>query len=140
MARAISQEPRHPKAPAPGPFPGDRNLSGQNRPTVRNLLTARPQRPEFVRSPATSWPRLRGMGLDHIPRDHQPLDLARPFVDRLDAAVAQIPFDRELVDVAIATMDLHRLIAGPVGHLAGEELGHRGLAGERRAGFLEERR
>src|SRR5260370_34344970 len=50
MARAISQEPRHAKAPATEQFPGDRNLSGQNRPGARNLLTARPQRPDDFRA------------------------------------------------------------------------------------------
>src|SRR5512135_1698708 len=40
--------------------------------------------------------------------DHDPLDLARSFVDFGDARVAEVPLDGELLRVAVAAVDLER--------------------------------
>src|SRR5438876_7592857 len=59
--------------------------------------------------------------------DDQPLDVARAFVDLADANVAIDALDREVGDVTVAAVNLDRSRAHALGHLGGEELGHRGF-------------
>src|SRR5665647_2090661 len=59
--------------------------------------------------------------------DHQPLDLARAFVDLRDLRVAEVPLDRVLGHVAIAAEDLDRLARSLVRDVGCEQLRHRGL-------------
>src|SRR6185436_17193863 len=61
-------------------------------------------------------------------RDHQPLHLAGAFIDGGDADVAVEARDLVLVGEAVAAVDLEALPAGPVGGLAGVQLGLRGEA------------
>src|SRR5262245_30101483 len=56
------------------------------------------------------------------PGDHEPLDLARAFVDLRDLRVAVVALDREFLRVAVAAQDLDRLGRLPSSHLGGEEL------------------
>src|SRR5690606_13800406 len=59
-------------------------------------------------------------------RDHDALDLARPLVDLRDPRVPIIAFDVVLLRVAVAAVDLDRLVGDPMAHLGGVELGHGG--------------
>src|SRR5687767_9095280 len=51
-------------------------------------------------------------------RNDDALNLARAFVDLGDAGIAIVTLDRELRRVAVATVDLHRLVRDARGHLA----------------------
>src|SRR5260221_9005054 len=81
------------------------------------------------------------LDLDPVPeqaaRDHQPLDLAGAFVDLHHPGVAVVALDRVLLHVAVAAVDLNRLVGDPGRRLAGVELGHRRLARERTPAVLE---
>src|SRR5262249_60692713 len=59
--------------------------------------------------------------------DDQLLDLARPFVQRRDAGVAQVLADGILVDVAVTPVHLHRGVRGAHRRLAGVVLRDRRL-------------
>src|SRR4029079_7313064 len=81
-------------------------------------------------SPATARPLMRGVTvarqrvdaatggsacrLQQLPGDDQALDLTGPLVDGLHARIAHVPLHRELVDVAVAAVELHSLVRGPV--------------------------
>src|SRR5262249_10247863 len=60
--------------------------------------------------------------LEDLPRDDQPVDLARALVDLGDPRVAKVALDRVLLGVAVAAVDLERLGRDALGHLGGEEL------------------
>src|SRR5688572_14819641 len=62
--------------------------------------------------------------------DHHLLDLACPFVDLEDARVAEVALNVVLLGVAIAAVDLERLVGDPLRHLGGEELGLSRFEGE----------
>src|SRR6266852_4166945 len=49
----------------------------------------------------------RALLLQHLARDHQPLDLVRSFVDLRDLRVPHHPLERILRDVPVTTEDLH---------------------------------
>src|SRR5689334_2400516 len=59
-----------------------------------------------------------------LPRDHDPLDLARPLVDLGDLRLAEEALDRVLLHVAVAAEDLHRLVGDVHRRLAREQLAH----------------
>src|ERR1700756_1669948 len=61
----------------------------------------------------------------HLAGDHEPLDLLRPLVDLRDLRVAHEAFDRVLLDVAVATEDLHRIRRDGHRDVAALELRHR---------------
>ena len=63
--------------------------------------------------------------------DHRPLNLARALVDASHANVAHVPLDREIAHEAVTAVHLQRAIANPIRRFGCEELGNRGLAGER---------
>ena len=69
-------------------------------------------------------------------RDHQPLDFRSAFVNLRDLGVAEKPLDLELLGVAVAAMNLHRLGRGLHRGLSGEQLRHRGFLGARLAASL----
>jgi hypothetical protein len=75
--------------------------------------------------------------LQQAARDHEALDLARPLVDLHHARVAVEALDGVLLHVAVAAMDLDRLVRHPGRGLAGVELRHRRLARVGLAGVLE---
>src|SRR5919106_2934480 len=75
--------------------------------------------------------------LQDLPRDHDPLDLARALVDLGDLRVAVVPLDRELLRVAVAAEDLDRLGGLTAGHLRREELRLRTGLGMRLAALLQ---
>src|SRR5262249_14834927 len=78
--------------------------------------------------------------LEQRARDHEALDLGGALVDLHDARIAVEAFDRVFLHVAVAAVDLDRLVGDPVRGLAGVELGHRRLARERTSAILEPRR
>src|SRR5258707_2166609 len=60
-------------------------------------------------------------------RDHEPLDLAGAFEERVYLRVAVPLLDREVPDVAVAAADLDRLLGDLDRHLTGLQLRHRTL-------------
>ena len=64
----------------------------------------------------------------------------RAFVDLAHAHVAVDALDREVADVAVAAEHLDRGAADALGHLAGEQLGHRRFLQARLAGVRSARR
>src|SRR5712672_1117641 len=64
-----------------------------------------------------AWLRESALAGQRAP-DEQLLDLTRAFVQRRDARVAEVFLHRELVDVAVAAVYLHRGVRGSHGHLA----------------------
>src|SRR2546421_4709951 len=64
-----------------------------------------------------AWLRERALAGQRAP-DQQLLDLARAFVQRRDARVAEVLLHRELVDVAVAAVYLYRGIRRAYGHFA----------------------
>src|SRR5256885_12416051 len=71
-----------------------------------------------------------------LARDDRQLDLRRPLGDRHEPRVPPEALDGELRDVPVAAEHLHRLPRDALGHLRGEELGHRRLA--HRVALVEE--
>src|SRR5690242_15417009 len=69
--------------------------------------------------------------LEQRARDDEALDFARAFVDLHDARVAVIALDRILLHVAVAAVDLDRLVRDPGRGLGRVQLGHRRRAAER---------
>src|SRR5512143_3646676 len=59
--------------------------------------------------------------------DEEPQDLGSPFADGEKPRVPPMPVHVESIRVAVAAMDLDRVIAHPKGRLGGEELGLRDL-------------
>src|ERR1700681_4453254 len=71
--------------------------------------------------------------------DDEPLDFTRPLADRAESHVAIELLDGEVLDEAVPSVDLDRLLRRPHGHFGGVELG---LGGETRhllAGVLRRR-
>src|ERR1043166_3757294 len=85
----------------------------------------------------------RGSDLHTVPEqaacDHQALDLRRALVDLHDARVAVVAFDRVLLHVTVATMDLNGLVRHVGRGLGGVELGDAGGADEILPRVLEPR-
>src|SRR4051812_11345104 len=77
-----------------------------------------------------------GSGLEHLVGDHHLLDLAGALVDLGDGGVAEVALDVVLLGVAVAAMDLQRLVGDALRHLGGEELGLRRLEGVALAAVL----
>src|ERR1700688_2864022 len=71
-------------------------------------------------------PRRSGL-VEHPVGDHHLLDLAGALVDLGDTGVAEVALDVVLARVAVAAVDLQRLVGDPLRHLGREELGLRGL-------------
>src|SRR5690606_15001543 len=116
----------------------------QNRGTIGREQDARCPEKAAGKAPVPEMNFLRvirpdsvGKRAEGLPRDHQALDFAGALVDLLDPRVPVVPLDRELVDVAVAAVDLDRAITDALRGLAGEELGHGGLAGEGALGLLQ---
>src|ERR1051325_648022 len=85
----------------------------------------------------------RGSDLHTVPEqaacDHQALDLRRALVDLHDARGAVVAFDRVLLHVTVATMDLNGLVRHVGRGLGGVELGDAGGADEILPRVLEPR-
>ena len=71
--------------------------------------------------------------------DHEPLDLVGSLADREDLRVPVEPADRVLLDVAVAAVDLHRLVGGPQRDETRLELRLGRREGERTARVLQPR-
>src|SRR5262245_23064782 len=69
--------------------------------------------------------------LEQMPRNHDPLDLARSLSDLADLRVAHHALDRKVPGVAVTTVELHRGDGRAHGQLGAEELGHRRFLRER---------
>src|SRR5258706_11383456 len=67
----------------------------------------------------------RGSSRGERAADDQPLDVARTLVDLAAAQVEIDALDGEVGDVTVAAVNLDRSRAHALGHLGGEELGHR---------------
>ena len=78
-----------------------------------------------IRGGGTSGP--RPLPPQQTRRDHHPLHLARPLIDRGDAHVAVEAGDLAAVVEAVAAVDLEAFLAGAVGGFGGVDLG---LGGE----------
>src|SRR5690348_7265249 len=89
-----------------------------------SVLTGVPGRPDHASLD-------RDAILEKTARDDEALDLARAFVDLHDARVAVVALDRVFLHVAVAAVDLDRLVRDPRRGLGGVQLGHRRLAPER---------
>src|SRR3990172_1579873 len=74
-----------------------------------------------------------------LPRDHEPLDLARSLADLRELRVPEHPLDRVVRDVAVPAVNLDRLVRYEGGHLARVQLRHGGLLLEREATVLAPR-
>src|SRR5215213_317021 len=62
----------------------------------------------------------------HLPGDHEPLDLVRALVDLRDLRVPHHALDRVLLDVPVAAQDLDGLGRDPHGRVRAEQLRHGG--------------
>lgn len=62
--------------------------------------------------------------VEHFARDHNPLDLGRPFVYLRYPGVAIIPFGRHVRHVTHATQNLYALVRIERGRLGRGQLGH----------------
>ena len=72
---------------------------------------------------AAGWqpaPRFSSIGLQQLPRDHQPLDFAGAFADGAQLGVAKEFLHRIVLDEAVAAVDLHGFIGDAHGGLGGE--------------------
>ena len=70
------------------------------------------------------WQRHRD---EQLPRDDQPLDLARAFADRGQLDVAEVLLGRIVLHEAVAAVDLHAVVGDLHGDLARIQLRHRRL-------------
>ena len=81
----------------------------------------------------------RGGSAAELAGDHHLLDLVGALADREDLGVAVEAADRVLLDVAVAAVDLDRLLGRPDREAAGDQLRLGGGQGERLAGVLLQR-
>src|ERR1700730_11021851 len=81
----------------------------------------------FYPRSAASTGCIAGSVLGDVAGDDEALDVAGALVDLAHPDVAVDALDREIGDIAVAAMDLDRVRGDALGHLGGEELGHRGL-------------
>src|SRR5215475_5954471 len=89
----------------------------------------RPAPPADSSVPSTSKRTTVGRKLQpQLARDDRELDLRGSLRDGHQPRVAPVALDRELGDVAVAAVDLHRLPGHPLRDLGGEELRHGGFA------------
>src|SRR3954465_11711308 len=123
--------------PAPRPITSGFPPSPSSATTWSSSSSGQPGRPSSysraVRPNASDGASLRDTGqkrgallLDHLARDHEPLDLVRALVDLRDLRVAHHPLDGILLDVAVAAEDLHRVGRDLHRHVGAVELRHRG--------------
>src|SRR5690606_7404826 len=63
---------------------------------------------------------------DHLPRNHNLLNLRRPFANRAELGVAIELFDREVFGITVSTKYLYRLIGNGYSCFGGVKLGHGG--------------
>ena len=77
--------------------------------------------------------------VSELAADHQPLNVGRALIDRGDAHVAIDALDGEVVEIAVAAVDLDGRRADLFSHLRGEQLGHRCLL-EAGAAFVAQAR
>src|SRR6185312_8562319 len=66
-----------------------------------------------------------GSGAEQAARDDEAHDLVGAFEDPVDAQIAEVALDRIVLDVAVAAMELQRLVADPEAGIGREALGHR---------------
>src|SRR4051812_29960124 len=78
--------------------------------------------------------------LRDLARYDQALNIAAALVDLAHPHIAIEPLDREIGEIAIAAMDLDRVRGDALGHLGGEQLGHRRLLQAGFAGVATRRR
>ena len=124
----------------PVPDPARRGTSGAIcRGGAGQQSLRRVGRPGIARA---AFRRLLDAEVQHLPADHQPLDLAGALADLGQLGVAQVALDLVLLDVAVAAVDLDRVVGGALGDLGGEQLGLRRrqrevqtASGRPRAGF-----
>src|ERR1700675_3373941 len=68
--------------------------------------------------------KISGLVFQQLPRNHQPLDLARPLADGAQLHVAIKLFRRIVFDKTVSAMNLHAFVGAPDGYFAGIQLGH----------------
>src|SRR4051812_48690234 len=113
---------------------GPRAFSPAREPERRTLVLARRA------STCTCIPGYWVLLFQQVPRDHQPLDLARTLTDGAQLHVAIKLLRRIIFDEPIAAMDLHALIGATHGDLAGIKLRHCGLLRGLESGVFHRRR
>src|SRR4029077_1796885 len=67
-------------------------------------------------------------------------DFVGAFEDLVDAQVAQVALDREIAEIAVAAMQLQRLVDDMKPGVSGEALGHRAMQGRGGIAVVEARR
>src|SRR4051812_35530882 len=74
--------------------------------------------------PYDVWPRLLPQ---QVAGDDDAHDLVGAFEDLVHPQIAQIALDREILEIAVAAMQLQRLVGDMKTGIGGEALGHRAL-------------
>src|SRR4051812_5531666 len=96
-----------------------------------------PHRPAAVRIARVLRRRWVRSSRQELPRDDQPLNLARAFADCGELDVAEEFLGRVVLDEAVAAVNLHAVVGDLDGDLARVELGHRRLQRRARAALLQ---
>src|SRR5260370_37860665 len=67
----------------------------------------------------------RASAFEKLPRDHQTLDFAGPFANGAQLDITIEFLDRIVLDEAVASVNLQRIVADTHGRLRREQFGHR---------------
>src|SRR5512139_3181688 len=81
------------------------------------------------RSTPVAWTLASAVATQQRPGHDEPLDLLGALVELGDLGVAHHPLHGKVLDVAVASEDLHRIGGHGHGRIPGHELGERGPAG-----------
>src|SRR5580704_5522017 len=87
-----------------------------------------------------STPTRSGLLTQQVAGDDDAHDLVGAFEDLVDAQVAQIALDREILEVAVAAMQLQRLVGDMETGIGREALGHRAVQGRLGVAAVQARR
>ena len=118
--------PRPRRGSPSGEAPGRSDIAATSGPRADVIAAPR------ARNPHSDPPRSRPSRRERAP-DHHALHLVRALDDLQHLRLAQVPLDREVLDVAVAAEHLHGVGGHPHGGVGGEQLGLGRLDGERRA-------
>src|SRR3990170_2420329 len=99
-----------------------------------------PGSPPRTRSDRLGAVTMPGSLVEELARNDEALDLARAFADRQELDVAEVFLGRIVLHEPVTPVNLHAVVRGLDGDLAGEQLGHRRLARHTLAAILEIRR
>src|ERR1700722_6523543 len=109
-------------------------------PPNRIIVLLRHPGPPSAQRPVRPGPRRRASLPQEVAGDDDAHDLVGAFEDLVDAQITQIALDREIPEIAVAAVQLQRLVGDVEPGIGGDALGHRAMQRRLRVALVEARR